>query len=134
MSGTRGLNVLLVLNVLLLAALAWSTARAGSEDAPQDVVRARLFELVNEKGEMRAQLHIGENGGGQLRFRSRGGDIRVKLGATDDGAILVLLDGSANPAVRLASEADGASLRVGAPGRETVIGPPAISPLSAGDK
>lgn len=134
MSGTRAWHVLFILNVALLAALVWTTVRAGAQDPPQDVVRARLFELVNERGEMRAQLHVGENGGGQLRLGSGSGEIRVKLGATDDGAILLLLDGDTNPAVRLASEADGASLSIGPPGRETVIGPLRISPLSEGHK
>lgn len=123
MSELRGWHALLVSNVVLLAALAWSATRSGAGAPAQDVVRARAIELVNERGEMRAQLHIGENGGGELRLRNGAGDIRVKFGATDDGAILLLMDGASNPAVRLASEKPGASLRLGTPGRETVIGP-----------
>lgn len=130
MFGTRVWYVLLVLNVVSLAALAWTAARAAGEPPPQDVVRARLIELINERGEMRAQLHIGENGGGQLRFRSGSGEIRVKFGATDDGAILLMTDGGANPTVRLASETGEASLRIGPAGRETVIGSAGVSPLS----
>ncbi|MCC7253320.1 hypothetical protein [Hyphomicrobium sp.] len=119
-----------ILNGVLLLALAWVTTRADAQAKPEDVIRARLIELVNERGEMRAQLYLGESGGGELRLRSGQGDIRVKLGAIEDGAILLLMDRHANPAVRLASEIERPSLRIGPPDRETVIGPIGVSPLS----
>jgi hypothetical protein len=104
------LRALLASNAILLAALVWTQIRP--EPPVPDVVRARLIELINDRGEMRAQLHVAENGSGELRLRSGSGEVRVKLGATDDGAILLLLDGSTEPGVRLATEKDGPSLRL----------------------
>jgi len=81
-----------------------------------------MIELVNERGEMRAQLHVAESGGGELRLRNGGGDIRVKLGATEEGAIMLLMDADSNPTVRLASDVSP-SLRLGQSGSERVIAP-----------
>jgi hypothetical protein len=41
-------------NVILLAALAWTSAQ--SQAPATDVIRARLIELIDANGEMRAQL------------------------------------------------------------------------------
>lgn len=123
MTRIRPLHALLAMNVLVLGALVWTIAEPQAQRPVQDVVRARLIELVNENGEMRAQLHVAENGAGQLRFRSGDGTIRVKFGATDEGAILLLLDRASNPAVRLASDASGPNLRLIRPDGETVVGP-----------
>ena len=65
-----------------------------------DVVQARLIELVDERGQVRAQLHIGADGGGNLRLRNGQGEVRVKLGATADGAGLLLMDQATEPGVR----------------------------------
>jgi hypothetical protein len=107
------LKPLVILNVVLLAALAWTNAH--SQPAVADVLRARLIELVNERGEMRAQLHIAEGGGGELRLRSGGGEIRVKFGAGNDGAILLMMDGTTEPAIRLATEKSGPGLTMNDP-------------------
>ena len=123
MAGFRLMPALIAMNVVVLGALIWTNAGSQAQAPMQDVIRARLIELVNERGEMRAQLYIGEGGGGGMRFRSGDGTIRVKFGATDDGAILLLLDGASNPAVRLASEATGPNLRLIHRTGETVIGP-----------
>lgn len=101
-------RALVVLNLALLSALGWSHAQ--SQPAVVDVVRARLIELVNERGEMRAQLHVTQDGGGELRLRSGAGEIRVKFGAGEDGAVLVMMDGTTEPAIRLATEKAGPTL------------------------
>jgi hypothetical protein len=104
------MRVLLASNAILLAALVWTQTRP--QPPVPDVLRARSIELVDQRGDMRAQLHVAETGGGELRLRSGSGEVRTKLGATDDGAILLLLDGSAEPGVRLATGKDGPSLRL----------------------
>jgi hypothetical protein len=58
-----------------------------------------------------------------LRLRNGVGEIRVKLGATDDGAIVLLMDSASNPTVRLASDSNRPTLRLGQPGSERVIAP-----------
>lgn len=115
-------QALLGLIALLLAAhLAIShgiprTAAAQGAVVP-DVLRARLIELVNDRGAVVGQLYTGEDGSGQLRFRSAGGEVRVKLGATDDGSGLVLMDGRTEPAVWLASGPDGSRITLAQQGR-----------------
>jgi hypothetical protein len=104
------MRALLASNAILLAALVWTQTRP--QPPVPDVLRARLIELVDQNGEMRAQLQVAENGGGELRLRSGKGEVRAKFGATDDGAILLLLDGSAEPGARLAIDKDGTSLRL----------------------
>jgi hypothetical protein len=104
------MRALLASNAILLAALVWTQTRP--QPPVSDVLRARLIELVDRHGEMRAQLQVAENGAGELRLRNSKGEIRTKLGASDDGAILLLLDGSVEPGVRLATDKDGPSLRL----------------------
>ena len=123
MGSLRLWHLLIGLNVLVLGALAWTTAQSATEPV-SDVLRARLIELVNEEGEMRAQLHVGEDGGGNLRLRSGEGEIRVKFGAVDEGAILLMFDAEAEVAVRLVRDENGASLTlVDADGIEETIAP-----------
>ena len=116
------MRALLASNAILLAALVWTQTRP--QPPVSDVLRARLIELIDQRGEMRAQLHVAENGGGELRLRSSAGEIRAKFGASDDGAILLLLDGSTEPAVSLAAGKDGSSLRLIDRGKgERVVAP-----------
>jgi hypothetical protein len=112
---------LLVLNVIVLSALGWTHARSQASPQIEPVIRARLIELVNDQGEMRAQLHVGEDGGGQLRLRSGDGEIRVKFGAGDDGAILLMMDSRTEPAVRLASDGPAPSLKLMTVGKPEMI-------------
>ena len=123
MGSLRPWHLLIGMNVLVLGALAWTTAQSATGPV-SDVIRARLIELVNEQGEMRAQLHLGEDGGGNLRLRSGEGEIRVKFGAVEDGAILLMFDQTAEVGVRLARDENGASLTlVDADGVEETIAP-----------
>lgn len=124
MQKTRSWHVLLALNVVLLIVLADTTTRSQPQPPVADVLRARLIELVNEQGQMRAQLHIAEDGGGELRLRNGRGEIRVKFGATTDGAVLLMLDQATEPGVRLATDRSGPNLKLTAPGKpERIIGP-----------
>jgi hypothetical protein len=89
-----------------------------------DLVQARLIELVDERGQVRAQLHIGADGGGNLRLRNGQGEVRVKLDATVDGAGLLLMDQATEPGVRLATDRSGPSLKLSDPDkRERTITP-----------
>ena len=115
-------HLLAALNVGLLGALAWSNANSQAQPPVQDVIRARSIDLVDASGAARVQLYVGENGGGNIRMRAPNGEVRVKLGTTDDGAILLMMDGRADPSVRLASEKAGPNLRLVDPaGRGDVV-------------
>jgi hypothetical protein len=125
MTPIRAGHALVATNILLLVALVWShTQSRHSPPLVTDVVQARLIELVDERGQIRAQLHIDADGGGNLRLRNGQGEVRVKLGATTDGAGLLLMDQATEPGVRLATDRSGPSLKLSDPDkRERTITP-----------
>jgi hypothetical protein len=89
-----------------------------------EVVRARLIELVSADGQVVAQLHTGEDGGGQLRLRNGKGVVAVKLGASRDGSALILMDDQAEPAVWLTASAGGTKVTLSQRGkRQRVLEP-----------
>ena len=101
-------------NVLLTLALMWTSAQSQTPQPVHDVIRAKLIELVNENGDVVGQLYLGEGGSGQIRLRNASGDVRVKLGVSNDGsgAGLVMMDAGTQPAVWLAAAAGGAKLEL----------------------
>jgi hypothetical protein len=96
-------------------------AAAKEADQVAAVLRAREILLVDKAGKTVAQLHVGEDGGGNLRLRSGNGMVRVKLGATDDGSGLLLFDREAEPAVRLASDTSGTSATLAEKGKNKKV-------------
>ena len=82
------------------------------------VIRAQEIELVDQRGQVRAQLHIGEDGGGNLRLRSGDGTVRVKMAGTADGSGLLLFDKEAEPALSFASNKSGTSVTLAEKGKE----------------
>ena len=116
-------SLLALVAVLLLAHLVTaldlqpnSTARATTGVA--DVVRAKLIELVDDRGQVVAQLHKGEDGGGQLRLRSGSGTVRVKLGSTSDGSGLILMDSESEPAIWHSVSRAGTSVTLAQKGKD----------------
>jgi hypothetical protein len=97
------------------------TASAQSSAQVPDVLRARLIELVAPDGKVVAQLHAGEDGSGQLRLRSAGGEVRVKLGPSSSGSSLILMDANTEPAVWLATNRDGTSITLAEAGKEKLV-------------
>ena len=83
----------------------------------QAVVRAQAFELLDKNGKVVAQMHVGEDGGGNIRLRSGDGMVRVKLGASADGSGLILFDREASPAVHLAANRLGTSATLAEKGK-----------------
>lgn len=121
----RTTQMLLIVVAVLLVALFFrglsvpASARAG--DAAPAVVRAQAIELVNKQGRVVAQLHVGEDGGGNLRLRAGDGTVRVKMGATADGSGLLLLDKEVEPAVRLGADRSGTSLVLEEKGKQRQV-------------
>jgi hypothetical protein len=102
--------VLTVLNVVLVLGH-WSVAVSDQQPRPEKVVRAEVIELVDKKGQARAQLFLGEDGSGNLRLRDAKGQVRVKLGTSIEGATgLLLFDDRVEPTVRLATDKKGTSV------------------------
>ena len=55
---------LLAGNVVLALALMWTSAQSQTPPQTHDVIRARLIELVNDRGDVVGQLYLGEGGSG----------------------------------------------------------------------
>jgi hypothetical protein len=104
--------------VIVLSQSVWDKpVMAESVQVPK-VIRAEAIELVDGRGQVRAQIHLGEDGGGNLRLRSGDGMVRVKLGATADGSGLLLFDKEAEPGVSLATNKAGTTVTLAEKGKE----------------
>jgi len=115
----RALRVLIGLtgiNAVLVAILLAYFSRAAAASGPE-TVRARAIELVDQHGQIRAQLNVEPNGEAVFRLRDSKGEIRVKLGAGGDGSGLLLLDGSTEPGIHmLANSSSGTSVTLSSKG------------------
>jgi hypothetical protein len=84
--------------VVLLLTLAHSPHTTA--EPPPAVLRARALELVDDRGQIRSRLTVEPTGEVVLRLLDQNGTIRVKLGASQDGSGLVLLDEATEPAIQ----------------------------------
>jgi len=66
---------------------------------------ARL--VASHPFEVRAQLSVEANGEAVFRMRDAKGTIRVKMGASEEGSALVLLNESTEPGVHILAKRDG---------------------------
>lgn len=109
---------------LMLAATTWTGSKAAARDEPK-VIRAQSFELVDARGEVRLQLHLGEDGSGNLRIKDGNGKVRVKLGTSAAGSTgLLLMDQSVEPTVSLVAGESASSITlVDQGGKRRVIAP-----------
>lgn len=85
---------LTVLNLVLLFYNLQQTGPSTAQSIPM-TVRARAFELVDDRGTVRSRLNVESSGEVVLRMTDRNGTIRVKLGAGVDGSGLLLADETA---------------------------------------
>jgi hypothetical protein len=107
---------------LLLAVLARARASAVQSTAP--VLRGRVLELVDPRGQIRARLNVESNGEVVFRLLDQKGTIRVKLGASEDGSGLLLANDATEPGVHILAKSDGSRLRLtNKDGRERIISP-----------
>ena len=123
----------LVILVVLLANVLPSTAQAvglGFAQAPAasaqtvvPVLRGRALELLDTQDQVRSRINVEPNGEVVLRLLDRNGTIRVKLGASETGSGLVLLDKTTEPGVQLRAGLPGSLTLRGEAGQERVIRP-----------
>ena len=79
---------------------------ADSQQIPK-VIRAQAIELVSDRGQVRSRLNVEPEGEVVFRLFDRDGTIRVKLGASEDGSGLLLLDEATEPAVHMIARRSG---------------------------
>ena len=86
--------------LFLFGALLYERSHASTQATPA-VLRGEAIELVDERGQVRAQLNVSADGQVVLRLRDEQGTVRVKLGADEKGSGLLLLDATTNPGVHV---------------------------------
>jgi hypothetical protein len=91
--------------VLLGALLADRGVAAAGQELP--ILRGRGLELVDARGQTRAQFNVESDGTAVFRIRDAEGTIRVKLGAGPTGSGLLLLDETTEPGVHLIARRAG---------------------------
>jgi hypothetical protein len=123
MRAPRLLVALTGINALFMA-VSLTQANRLSAAGDSETVRARLIELVDQQGRVRAQLKVEPDGEAVFRLRDAKGEVRVKLGAGTDGSGLVLLDGATEPAIHMLAKDNGTSVTLtGKGGQRRVIVP-----------
>jgi hypothetical protein len=111
------INILILIFVL-------AQARSNATQNVTPVVRARSLQLIDERGQVRAQFDVESSGEAVFRLRDAKGAIRVKLGASEDGSGLLLLNEATEPGVHILSKGAGASvILAGKDGQKRVITP-----------
>jgi len=101
---------LTVINLALLIFLLAQGRAIANQTIPQ-VLRVRAFQLVDENGEIRAQLNVDETNGEVIfRLMDAKGTIRVKMGASEEGSGLLLINHLTEPGVHILANQDGTTL------------------------
>jgi len=129
----RFLFVLTATNLVLLAFLL-AQGRPVIAQSSDTVVRGRALEIVDERGQVRARIDIepattmpdGKKYPEAVVFRMTdpSGNIRVKLGADQDGSGLLLANDSQQPGVHLLAKGPESSLKLlNKDGREQLLKP-----------
>ena len=124
MNKNRLALALTVVNLILLIVVIAQSRMITNQTIPE-VLRVRAFELVDENGRVRAQLNIDETNG-EVIFRLRDEEeiIRVKLGASEQGSGLLLINDLTEPGVHLLARQDNTSMTItDQSGAEQVIKP-----------
>jgi hypothetical protein len=109
MNTKRFMIVLTAINLLcVIFVLSYGgSALAGPE---KRVLRGEAIELLDEQGKVRAQLDVEPGGEAVFRMRDANGTIRVKMGASEDGSALLLLNNETEPSVHMLAKSSGTTL------------------------
>src|SRR5688572_29540210 len=101
----------IALTAINLVLLLFTIAQAGRTQAVDPTLRGRVFELVDDRGQIRSRMSVEESGEVVLRLLDENGTIRVKLGAGEDGSGLLLADETTEPGIHMIARRRGTSER-----------------------
>jgi hypothetical protein len=106
-------------------AVLYGASAAQSERAFENVsvLRAQKIELVDARGVTRARLSSEPDGEVVLRLIAANGELRVKLGAANDGSGLLLANSVTEPGVHVLAQGRSATLKLKAGESERVLEP-----------
>lgn len=99
-------TLMFMVGTLVVAITVWSNSPWAKSDVTElqqvsTVVRTQAIELVDKRGQVRSRLNVEPSGDVLLRFFDEKGTIRVKLGASEGGSGLLLMDEATEPAIHL---------------------------------
>jgi hypothetical protein len=114
--GLLSVNLALLLGSLL-------PGRAVVAQTAPSVLRARAIELVDDRGRVRAQLDVESSGEVVFRLRDGSGTVRVKLGASEEGSGLLLLDETTDPGIHMVAKRGNTSLTVAKGAQRHILTP-----------
>lgn len=80
------------------------------EQSFPSVIKGKSLELTDEKGTKRASIKVEPNGEVVFRLHNTKGEVRVKIGASDEGSGIVLLNDSTNPGIQALAKHSGGTL------------------------
>jgi len=97
-----------ILTIINLAVLVFLLVRGQMTIPPanSDILHVKAIELIDNHGQVRAQLEVESNGEVVFRLRDEEGTIRVKLGASQNGSGLLLLNDLTEPGIHLLADRD----------------------------
>lgn len=96
----RSVIALTVINLMLFL-FTLARSRPADTQAVVPVLRGHALELLDDRGQIRSRLAIEPDGAVVFRLVDKNGAIRVKLGADETGAGLLLLDETTEPGVHI---------------------------------
>jgi hypothetical protein len=110
MNWNRFAIMLTAINFVFLIALLIQSRMIANQTIP-DVLRVHAFELVDDKGQVRAQFNVEEPSGEVVfRLRDAGGIIRVKMSASEMGSGFLLINNRTEPGVHILAREDNTGL------------------------
>ncbi len=95
---------------LVLVLLTFTQNRSIAAPGAATVLRGEALELVDQNGKKRARLNVEDNGEVVFRLIAPNGEVRVKLGADNEGSGLLLINGRTEPGVQALAKTTGATL------------------------
>ena len=98
---TRMQRVAILVTGINLVLMVLSLSRSTLAQGDPQVLRGRSLELVDASGHVRAQFNVEPDGEAVFRMRDAAGTIRVKLGASENGSGLTLIDETTEPGVQI---------------------------------
>lgn len=124
MKPTHSLLALTVVGIAVVLGAVWGVS-AQTDRASENisVLRAQKIELVDTQGVTRARLSTEPGGEVVLRLMGANGELRVKLGASNDGSGLLLANAATEPGVHLLAQRSDASLKLKEGERERLLEP-----------
>jgi len=117
-------NFLTAILIAVLIYFVFTGAKEKSAASDIDTIHTKKFELIDDKGKIRASILVEESGETMFRLKDSKGEIRVKPGASENGSGLLLLNCNTEPGIQALAEDKTTSITItDAAGKTQIIQP-----------